>query len=128
MSFAKQAGVDPGGVEIPPLSDLAGFGTRGAASLARAGEIVARTTTTVWQKQADFIRHETTAAVTGLAATAAQGDPAEIASFWVERTRLGVETAIRDAREINDVLRRGCWEMLSLYAGLWVPNGGQREK
>lgn len=128
MSPSTQKTDDSGRVEHSPLPAFVTLGEQGAVSLGQAGEIVSRTMTAVWQKQADFLRHEVTAAVTGYASCAAQGDPAAITAFCVDRMRLGVERAVVDAREINDLVRQGVWQMVSLYAGLWSQGAGPNGK
>ncbi len=115
--------------KVPSQTDHAVFAAdpkQTFASLTQAGEIVSRTATAVWEKQAAFVRHESLQAVKVLSSLSIHRDPGAAASAYLDVLHQGIERAIDDARQINDLVRESAWQVITLYAGLLGSRGASK--
>lgn len=119
MAAMDQTAKSPTQADRATFAEFAVLG-RTFSSLTRASEIVSCTAIEVWEKQAAFLRHESLQVVRGLSSFGVHRDPRAAATAYLDVVHDGIERAIDDSRQINDLVREGAWQMVALYTDPWA--------
>jgi Phasin protein len=87
----------------------------GAAVFTEAAEVLSNTAAAIWEKQLNLLRIEVEQTQKGVSALTAGESAGAAFGAYVAGVQGGIETALTDMREINDLVRDCSWRLLDLY-------------